>query len=91
MSDAHKQAGRNLRTHRRLMRLSQTDVAQKLHLKSSAIISRWERGKALPSLENALRLSVLYKTLVNELFWDLFVLYRNELHEDIPDHSSNDP
>lgn len=78
--------GKQLRKHRRLSGYSQSDVARKLNLKSTTIISRWERGLALPSLENALRLSALYKVLVNDLFWALFTEYRNEL---LPQHEKN--
>ncbi|MBS1631485.1 MAG: helix-turn-helix transcriptional regulator [Bacteroidetes bacterium] len=90
--DVHKRIGKKLTTHRNLMCLSQTDVARKLNLKSTAMISRWERGISLPSLDNALKLSVLYKTLVNELFWYLFVDHRDKLlqKEEI-DQSGNSP
>jgi transcriptional regulator with XRE-family HTH domain len=73
------------------MGFSQTEVAQKLNLKSSAIISRWEQGITQPSLNNALRLSALYKTLANELFWDLFTEYREELILNDKKHTNNGP
>lgn len=91
MAESNKLIGKRLRKHRRLMGYSQTDVAQKLNFKSSAIISRWERGTTLPSLENVLRLSVLYKTLVNELFWDLFTEYRKVLLSGNEKHTGNAP
>lgn len=91
MADIHISIGKRLRKHRRLSGYSQTDVAQKLNFKSSAIVSRWERGITLPSLDSALKLSALYKTLANELFWDLFTEYRNELFPKHEKHTGNDP
>lgn len=91
MTTIYQRNGKKLRKHRKLMGLSQVDVAKELHLKSSAIISRWERGITQPSLDNALRLSALYKTLVNELFWDLFTEYRDELFKQDEKHKGHDP
>jgi transcriptional regulator with XRE-family HTH domain len=71
-----------LRHHRLLMKMSQAEVAARLSLESTAMISRWERGEALPSLENALKLSVLYKTLVNELFYKAYKGAQMELFAD---------
>lgn len=71
--------GYRLRKHRKLMGLSRGTVARLLGHKSTDLISRWERGKALPSLENVLKLSVIYKTLVNELFYDHIREYQKGL------------
>jgi transcriptional regulator with XRE-family HTH domain len=65
-----------------MMRLSQTEVAEKLKHSNTNLISRWERGVTLPSLENVLKLSVIYKTLVNELFYDYILEYQKELYPD---------
>jgi transcriptional regulator with XRE-family HTH domain len=83
-----------LRERRLLMNLTQAEVAARLHLESTAMISRWERGETLPSLENALKLSVLYKTLVNELFYELFKEIQSELfpeEKEIIKHTDNGP
>lgn len=61
-----------LRTHRRLMGFKQADVAHLLGLKSKSEISRWENGVTLPSIENLFKLSILYKTLSDELYRDLY-------------------
>lgn len=71
MTPTNKLVGKRLRKHRRLIGLSQTEVARKLQLKSSSIISRWERGVAMPTAENVICLSILYKTLANELLYDV--------------------
>lgn len=62
-----------------MMGFSQEDVSRRLHLSSTSIISKWERGKVMPSAENLLKLSVLYKTLANELYYELTTIYGKEL------------
>ena len=52
--------------------LTQKQVARILNLQSSAQVSRWERGERQPNLIQSLRLSALYKRLVNDLFFDCF-------------------
>ena len=71
-----------LRIHRRLARLTQKDIAKALKLKSTSQISRWERGERIPNLIQALQLSVLYKRLVNDLFFDLFQEQRDSFVSD---------
>jgi transcriptional regulator with XRE-family HTH domain len=51
------------------MGFSQQDVMRFLKLDSTSMISRWERGVSMPSGINLLKLSLLYKTLVNELYY----------------------
>ncbi len=53
------------------MGYSRKEVARRLGHKNTSLLSRWENGKANLSLENAVRLSRLYKTLVNELVYEL--------------------
>jgi len=60
----------SLKEHRKLMGYSQSGVMRKLKLKSTAMISRWEKGEIMPSSDNLLKLSLLYKTLVNELYFE---------------------
>jgi transcriptional regulator with XRE-family HTH domain len=51
------------------------EVAWLLNLKSTNRLSRWENGRTQPNLKNALKLCILYRTLVDQLFTE----YRNEL------------
>ena len=53
------------------MGFSQHEVRERLRLESISMISRWERGITMPSGENLLKLSLLYKTLVNQLYYEL--------------------
>ena len=48
-----------LRKHRRLMGYTQDDVAYLLDLRSSAQISRWEKGQAIPDTVNVIRLAYI--------------------------------
>ncbi len=61
------------------MGFSQQDVVDLLQLSSTSIVSKWERGLVLPSAENLLKLSILYKTLINELYYELGKQYQVEL------------
>jgi transcriptional regulator with XRE-family HTH domain len=68
-----------LRKCRKECGLSQTDVARMLRLRSAAIISRWEQGVSLPSIRNAIRLAVLYQTMMDSFFLDLRWSAKREL------------
>ena len=46
----------------------QEDVAIYLGLLSTNRISRWESGLAMPSAQNLFKLSILYNTLVDQLY-----------------------
>lgn len=79
MINESRKIGRRLRRHRRLMRYKQLTVARRLGYNCCTQVSRWEQGKALPSLENAIKLSRLYGTTVNQLFLELHTTDDNEL------------
>ena len=68
----------SLRKFRRLMGLSQIDVTKKLKLKSSAIVSRWERGISMPSGKNLLLLESMYMTLVAQMYHEYKQILRKE-------------
>lgn len=68
-----------LRKYRLLMGYDQTEVAFLLGLKSHARISEWEQGIARPSLKNLIQLSIIYRTLADELYYDL----RHELTKEL--------
>lgn len=62
------------------MGLKQKDVAHLLRLKSTSMISRWERGECLPDTLNVLKLAALYRIMVDGLYADLIRILRKELH-----------
>lgn len=70
--------------YRTAMGLSQTEVARKLKLRCSNMISRWEKGQAMPNGEYLLKLSILYKTLPHELYYELVREYQKDLYPDEP-------
>ncbi|MBL7684283.1 MAG: helix-turn-helix transcriptional regulator [Flavipsychrobacter sp.] len=74
--------------YRNLMGFTQLEVAEKLGLANTSMISRWESGVTMPSSKNLLKLSKLYKTLANELYWELGKEIEKEL---FPASSINDP
>lgn len=70
-----------LKKHRILMGYSQCEAARLIGLRSTPILSRWENGTALPSLENLFKLSIIYRTLTEELYRDLYLDIRHELEQ----------
>lgn len=72
-----------LRKYRRISGYSQLSVAFLLGHKSSNQLSRWERGHAVPSIENLLKLSVLYRVLPNQLYPNYVEAFRKMLPERI--------
>jgi transcriptional regulator with XRE-family HTH domain len=60
----------NLKKFRRMYGYKQEQVMDFLGLKSTNRISRWEKGLAMPSARNLFKLSILYNTLVDQLYSD---------------------
>jgi transcriptional regulator with XRE-family HTH domain len=58
---------------RNRMGFSQIRVARALGLKRTSVLSRYEHGTRVPSLANALKLEIVYRTPVAYLFDDLYV------------------
>ena len=79
--EIYKRIPNTLRKYRRSMGLKQQDVAKLLGIKSSSRISRWEKGEGIPNLVNALKLCILYRTMVDSLFIDLIRSLREEMRE----------
>lgn len=61
-----------LRTHRKRTGLSQDEIAFLLGCHSGSQISRCERNRRIPTLENALALEIIFGVPVHELFSGLF-------------------
>lgn len=68
-----------LRKYRRLRGLRQSDVAEILGLKSTSMISRWEKGVCLPDSINVLKLAIIYRTMVDALFIERVRMLREDL------------
>jgi len=76
-----KKVPNNLRKYRKAIGLKQKEVAQILGLKNSGMISRWEKGRCLPSLVNAFKLAGLYCVLVDALFFPLIRVIKRKIIE----------
>lgn len=63
------------------MNYKQQDVAKLLGHKNTNRISRWEKGLALPSVINLIKLSIIYRTIPSELYFDLLLNLREEVLE----------
>ncbi|MEO7214188.1 helix-turn-helix transcriptional regulator [Mucilaginibacter sp.] len=64
--------------HRKLMRYKQKQVATLLGL-HPAQLSQWENGIKLPSTENLIKLSIIYRTLPNELYFEYYQQLKKEI------------
>ncbi len=58
------------------MGLNQQDVATLLGHKSTCRISRWEKGISMPSAFNLMKLAILYGTLSDELYFDVYFQFK---------------
>jgi transcriptional regulator with XRE-family HTH domain len=67
-----------LKKFRRLLGHQQAEAANILEVDPSEL-SRWERGVTVPGLENLFKLSVLYRTLPQEMFPDQFKEIRSRI------------
>lgn len=51
--------------------LKQTDISTYLGFTGEERISRWERGQAMPSVSNLIKLSKLFKVHIDDIYQDL--------------------
>lgn len=58
--------------YRKRKGLGQKRIAYLLGHASSTQLSKWERGKILPNLENALKLAYILEVPIESLFSDLY-------------------
>ena len=77
----HKSIPNCLRKYRKARGLNQRKVAKIMGLKSSSIISRWEKGICLPSSLNIFKLAVVYRTMVDALFIDQLRALKDSLYK----------
>lgn len=68
-----------LRIYRIRYGYSQHDLARLLGLRTTSQISQWENGSIMPSATNLFKLSILYRTIPNELYYDFLFILREEL------------
>lgn len=85
----YKKIPNHLRKYRKTAGFKQTDVAKILRLKNTAQISKWEKGKSLPSFINVCKLSILYRVLVDALFNDLMHKLRDAIREEERENLAN--
>jgi len=69
----------SLKKHRKVLGYKQIDVALLLGFNNTARISRWEKGFSFPNTINLIKLSIIYRTFPNDLYFDLMLKLRHEL------------
>jgi len=80
-NNSFKRVPNSLRKYRKMRGLKQKEVAEILGLKSTSMISRWERGFVLPKPMNIFKLSALYRTMADALFIDLLRSVKNDIQK----------
>jgi tellurite methyltransferase len=60
-----------LSVYRKNKRMTQFDVAKVLGV-TDTLISKWETGKVIPTNEDIVKLSEIYKVSIKKLFPELF-------------------
>jgi hypothetical protein len=79
MEKAYRTFPNTLKLHRMTAGYTQLQVAALLGLHDSVPLSLWEKGAKLPNTINLIKLSLLYRTYPNELYSDVFLVFREEL------------
>ena len=77
----HKFIPNSLKKYRKRSGLKQKEVAKILGLKSTSMISRWEKGVCLPKPLSMFKMAVLYRTMTDALYFDLRRTLINELRK----------
>jgi transcriptional regulator with XRE-family HTH domain len=71
----------DLKRYRKRLNLKIIDIARLMDLESPARISHWEKGRKLPSLNNALKLSVILNCPVIALFFNHVQAIRKDISQ----------
>lgn len=67
------------------MGYSQKHAAKLLGVSASRL-AQWERGKKMPNVQNLLKLSILYHTLPDQLYYDLRATLVLEIEDNIKNY-----
>lgn len=81
MSETKSKFGNQLAHYRRRMRMNQRYVARLMDQRCPSAISEFEHGVSIPTLSSALKLAIIYRTPVEFLFKDAFLLLREEIRK----------
>ena len=81
----------NLREYRLKAGLRQSDVASRLGLDCADRLSRWENGKAAPSIVNLFKLAALYGAPAEKLYAELCERLTGQIAEKLIDRVSARP
>lgn len=68
MADIRKNIAANITKHRKLMKLSQKELAEAIGAKSFTTVSSWERGGNVPDVETLFKLCSFFNISVDEMY-----------------------
>ena len=81
MGHVRRHIPNRLRKYRKLMGYTQKEVCFLLGVSATDRISLWEQGRALPSVSNLIKLSIIYHVFPTDLYYDFMKLLHRELEE----------
>ena len=79
MKKRREQFANHLWKYRQRIGYSQSDVAEILNFSNQTQLCQWEKGIRIPTLENVIKLSILYRAPIIFLFFPWYIALRNEL------------
>jgi transcriptional regulator with XRE-family HTH domain len=79
MKTTSKPIQNRIKKYRKIMGYKQKELAFLLGLQNYSIISRWESGSAIPGIVMLFKLSILFRTLPSELYFELTQELRREI------------
>ena len=79
MEHARRRIPNRLRQKRKFYGYRLKEVAHYLGHTGTGRLIEWEQGRAMPSLINLLKLSILYHTIPFELYYDLYTELKQDL------------
>ena len=79
MEKEHRFFPNTLRLQRQTLGYTQRQVATLLGLHDTVPLSQWERGQKLPNTVNLIKLCLVYETMPNHLFPELFKVSREAI------------
>lgn len=68
----------DIRKYRRRENLRIVEVAELADVADASLVSHWENGRKIPTLQNALRLSAIIHCPLEVLYFELYDRFRNE-------------
>ncbi len=74
-----KRRPNQLKKYRKERGLNQSEVAKIVGVKDASVVSRWEKGSCLPNTIVMFKLAILYRTMIDNLFYGVRMVLIDEI------------